>query len=120
MKFIIQLCISSLAVMVSTYILPGVSIENDNFLTAVIVAAVLAFLNTVLKPIMIALTIPVTIFTLGLFLIVINAIIILLADKLVDGFHVNGFWSALLFSIVTSIITSILESVQRRDQTRKA
>ncbi len=116
MKFIIQLCISSLAVMVSAYILPGVSIENDNFLTAVIVAAVLAFLNTVLKPVMVFLTIPVTVYTLGLFLIVINALIILLADKLVDGFHVNGFWSALFFSLVLSLITSIFESIQRKDR----
>ena len=116
MKFIIQICISSLAVMISTYLLPGVSIENDNFLTAVIVAAVLAFLNALLKPVMVFLTIPVTVFTLGLFLIVINAVIILLADKLVDGFHVSGFWSALFFSLVLSLVTSIFESIQRKDR----
>ena len=116
MKFIIQLIISTLAVLISSYLLPGVSIENNSFLTALTVAAVLAFLNTVVKPIMILLTIPVTIFTFGLFLLVINAFMILLAAKLVEGFHVDDFWSALLFSLILSLVTSILESIKRRDE----
>ena len=116
MKFIIQLIISTLAVLISSYLLPGVSIENNSFLTALVVAAVLAFLNTVVKPIMILFTIPVTIFTFGLFLLVINAFMILLAAKLVDGFHVDGFWWALLFSLILSLVTSILESVKKRDE----
>lgn len=116
MKFIIQLIISTLAVLISSYLLPGVSIENNSFLTALVVAAVLAFLNTVVKPIMILFTIPVTIFTFGLFLLVINAFMILLAEKLVDGFHVDGFWWALLFSLILSLVTSILESVKKRDE----
>ncbi|MCC7302961.1 MAG: phage holin family protein [Bacteroidia bacterium] len=118
MKFIIKLCISSLAVMLTAYLLPGVEIANDNFLTAVIVAAVLAFLNSILKPVMVLLTIPVTVFTLGLFLVVINAVIILLADKLVDGFYVSGFWSALAFSLVLSLVTSVFESIRSQDQRR--
>jgi putative membrane protein len=116
MKFIIQLVISTLAVLIASYILPGVSIDNNSFFTALMVAAVLSFLNAVVKPIMIILTIPVTIISFGLFLLVINALIILLAAKLVDGFHVNGFWWALLFSFILSIITSILESVKKRDE----
>ncbi|MDQ3047586.1 MAG: phage holin family protein [Bacteroidota bacterium] len=115
MNFIVQLIISTLAVLISSYLLPGVNIEGNSFLTALIVAAVLAFLNAVVKPIMVILTIPITIFTLGLFLLVINALMIMLAAKLVPGFHVNGFWWALLFSLILSIITSILESIKKRD-----
>ncbi|MFL5763301.1 MAG: phage holin family protein [Bacteroidia bacterium] len=116
MKFLIQLVISTLAVLISSYLLPGVSIDNNSFLTALIVAAVLAFLNGVVKPIMIVLTIPVTVVTFGFFLLVINALMILLAAKIVNGFHVAGFWWALLFSLILSVITSILESIKRRDE----
>ncbi|MCW3101608.1 MAG: putative rane protein [Bacteroidetes bacterium] len=116
MKFLIQLVISTLAVLISSYILPGVSIENNSFLTALVVAAVLSFLNAVIKPIMIILTIPITVVTLGLFLLVINALMILLAAKIVDGFHVDGFWYALLFSLILSLITSVLEGVKKRDE----
>jgi putative membrane protein len=65
---------------------------------------------------MIILTIPVTIFTFGFFLLVINALMILIAAKIVDGFHVEGFWYALLFSFILSIVTSILEGVKKRDE----
>lgn len=116
MKFIIQLIISTLAVLISSYLLPGVSIENNSFLTALVVASVLAFLNTVVKPIMVLFTIPVTIFTFGFFLLVINAFMILLAAKLVEGFQVDGFWSALFFSLILSLVTSILESIKRKDE----
>ena len=116
MKYIIQLIISTLAVLISSYLLPGVTIDGNNFLTALLVAAVLSFLNSVVKPIMIILTIPVTIFSFGLFLLVINALIILLASKIVDGFHVKGFWWALLFSLILSFVTSILESVKKKDE----
>ena len=109
MNFIIQLLISSLAVLVTSYILPGVKV--DSFFTALVVAAVLAFLNTVVKPLMILLTIPITILSLGLFLVVINALMIMFAAKIVDGFEVQGFWWALLFSIILTITTSVFESI---------
>jgi len=116
MKFLIQLVISTLAVLITSYLLPGVEIVGNSFLTALIVAAVLAFLNAVVKPIMIILTIPITFITLGLFLLVINALMILLASRLVNGFHVDGFWWALLFSLILSLVSSILESIKRRDE----
>jgi putative membrane protein len=116
MKFIIQLIISTLAVLIASYVLPGVEIVDNNFFTALVVAAVLSFLNGVVKPIMIILTIPITFVTLGFFLLVINAAIILLTAKIVDGFHVNGFWSALLFSLFLSLVTSVLEGVKKRDE----
>ena len=87
-------------------ILPGVTV--DDYLSAILVAVVLAFLNTIVKPILTILTIPITIVSLGLFLLVINAIIIIFAEKLVKGFHVDGFFWALAFSIVLSLCTGIL------------
>jgi putative membrane protein len=75
------------------------------------VAIVLAFLNTIVKPILTLLSLPITFFTLGLFLLAINAFIILFANKLVDGFSVNGFWTALWFSLILSIVSSILDSL---------
>jgi len=106
MNFITRLLISTVAVIVSAYVLPGVGVNS--FLTAVLVAIILSVLDVLVKPILVILTIPFTIMTLGLFLLVINAIIILLASSLIVGFTVDGFWYALLFSIVMSLINSLL------------
>ena len=83
----------------------------DDYFSALKVAVVLAFLNTFLKPILAVLTIPITIFTLGFFLLALNAFIILFAEKLVNGFHVSGFIWALVFSVLLSIITGILNAI---------
>lgn len=74
-------------------------------------AVVLALLNTFVKPLLVLFTIPVTILTLGLFVFVLDALIILLADRLLKGFHVEGFWWALLFSIILSLVTQLLAAV---------
>ena len=117
MKFLIQLVISTLAVLISTYLLsPHISIDNNSFLTALVVAAVLSFLNGVIKPIMVILTIPVTILSFGFFLLVINALMIIWAGNLVTGFHVQNFWWALLFSLILSLTTSLLEGIKKRDE----
>lgn len=93
------------ALFISYYILPkGIYIESPK--AALIVALVLGLLRIFIKPILILLTLPVTIFTLGLFLLVVNALIILIADHLVKGFDVNGFWYALLFSVLLSMLQS--------------
>jgi putative membrane protein len=113
MKFIAQLVISTLAVIITSFILPGVHI--DSALTGILVAAVLAVLNTVLKPVLIILTIPITLFTLGLFLLIINAGIILLASEIVPGFYVSGFWTALFFSIILSFVTSVFNMISREE-----
>lgn len=97
---------SAVAVFTVAHIVPHIHI--DDYLSALLVAVVLAFLNTVVRPILTILTIPITIFTLGFFLLVINAVLILLAGKLVPGFHVDGFFWALIFSLVLSLCTSIL------------
>ncbi|MFD2244694.1 phage holin family protein [Pontibacter ruber] len=109
MGFIVKLLLTGVAAMLAAYILPGVQI--DGFVTALILALVLAVLNAIVRPILIFLTIPVTILTLGLFLLVINALIILLADYLVAGFDVDGFIWALIFSLVMSVIGAILDLI---------
>lgn len=106
-RIIIKTLLTAIAVLFAAYILNAVSVENS--LTAIIVAVVLGLLNAIVKPILILLTIPLTIFTLGLFLIVINMIIIKLAAELVPGFIVDGWWSALWFSLIVSITTAIME-----------
>ena len=106
MKFLINILITAVIVIITVYLLPGVHIKD--FLTAIIVASILALLNGFLKPILVFLTIPFTILSLGLFLLVINAIIILIASSLVSGFYVDGFWWALLFSLVMSLLSSLL------------
>ncbi len=109
MKLIIRLLVTAIVVVLLANILPGVEVAG--FTMAIIVAVVLVLLNLIVKPILILLTLPVTIVTLGLFLLVINALIILLCDYLIGGFDVAGFWYALLFSILLSIVQSILFSV---------
>ena len=109
MKFILNILISAVAVLFTAWLLPGVQVTD--FLSALLVAVVLAFLNTVVKPILTILTIPITFFTLGFFLLVINAGMIILASRLIPEFHVSGFWWALLFSLILSLVTSILNSI---------
>jgi putative membrane protein len=109
MKILIRIAISSIAVLVASKILPGVHV--DNYIIAIWVAIVLSFLNTFIKPLLVLFTIPITLFTLGLFLIVINALVIKLADYLVDGFEVDTLLHALLFSIVLSFITWLMNAV---------
>ena len=114
MKFIMRIVVTSIVAFGLSYILGGIYI--DTFWTAIVVAIVLAVLNAILKPILILLTLPITILTLGLFLFVINALIILLADNFVKGFHVDGFWWALLFSLLLSIVTSVLYKEEKQEK----
>lgn len=113
MNFLIRLLVTALAAMLTAYLLPGVTIKD--FISALVLALVLAILNLLVKPILILLTLPVTILTLGLFLLVINAIIILLASKLVKGFSVDGFWWALIFSLVLTVINGIMNGIAGSD-----
>ncbi len=114
MKSIIKILLTAIAVVVLSKFLPGVSV--DGFVTAIIVAVVLALLKFIVRPILVILTLPVTIVTFGLFLFIINAMIILIADYFVGGFSVSGVWVALLFSILLSIFQSILFSLLKDDK----
>ncbi|WP_370392477.1 phage holin family protein [uncultured Winogradskyella sp.] len=115
MNLILRLLINAFAVLVLAYLLEGIAV--DGYLGAIIVAVVLAILNVLVKPLLILFTLPATILTLGLFLFVINALIVMLADKLVDGFSVANFWWALLFSVLLSILQSFLQSFFKEEQT---
>ncbi len=109
MSFIIKILVTAVAVYLAAYLLPGVAITDVT--TTIIVALVLALLNTFIKPILVILTLPITLLTLGLFLLVINILIIKWAANLVSGFEVDSWWAALLFSIIVSVISSILSTL---------
>ncbi|MFT3919713.1 phage holin family protein [Cloacibacterium sp.] len=109
MKTIIKLLITALVAYFLPRILSGVHVAD--FTSAIIFAIVLGLLNLIVKPILQLFSLPITIITLGLFSLVINALITLLAARFTDGIHVDGFWWAFIFSIALSIITSILESI---------
>src|SRR5215217_2817146 len=103
MGFIIKVLITAVAAYFAAWILPGVEIADVR--TTIIVALVLALLNTFIKPILVLLTIPITIVTLGLFLLVINALMVKWAASLVNGFQVDGWWSARLVSLIVTVVS---------------
>lgn len=109
MKLLIRILITSGLVLLIPHFMTSVHVAD--FTTALIVAVVLGLLNIFIKPILVILTLPFTIVTLGLFLLVINAIIILLCDNIVGGFNVDSFWTALFFSLVLSILQSIMYKI---------
>src|SRR5688572_7936206 len=113
MNLLRRIIVTSIVAFGLSYLLEG--IKFDSFWTAIIVAIVLAVLNAIVKPILILFTLPITLVTFGLFLFVINALIILLAEKLVSGFSVAGFWWALLFSLLLSLITSLLYKEKKEE-----
>ena len=112
MKVLVKIFLSSVAVIIASYLLPGVDV--DGFITAVIIAVLISLLNVTVKPLLIIFTIPITVFTLGLFLLAINAIIILIASSIVTGFVVDGFWWALLFSLLLSLINALLTDISKK------
>ncbi|WP_338647265.1 phage holin family protein [Flavobacterium sp. KS-LB2] len=109
MNLLIKILITSGLVLLIANFMPGVHVNG--FTTALIVAIVLGLLNIFIKPILVVLTLPVTIITLGLFLLVINALMILLCTKIVGGFSVDTFWTALFFSIILSLLQSIMNGI---------
>lgn len=114
MGFIFNILATAAAALVAAYLIPGVSISDVP--TAIVVALVLALLNTFVKPILIILTIPVTLVTLGLFLLVINILIIKWTASLVSGFSVESWLSALLFSLVVSVVNSVFHGLAKRSE----
>jgi len=109
MQFLGKILVTAVAAIMVSYLLPGVSIDSS--VTAIILAVVLALLNGFVKPILIVLTIPITILTLGLFLLIINIVIIKWASEIVPGFSVRNWWSALLFSLLLSVVTALIENL---------
>ncbi|QXP72729.1 phage holin family protein [Tenacibaculum sp. HL-MS23] len=114
MKLFLKLLLTALAVIILASVLPGVVVTS--YVTAIIVAVVISLLNMFVRPLLVFFTLPATIVTLGLFLFVINAIIIMLASSLVTGFAVSGFFTALLFSVLLSVFRSFLFSLLDEDK----
>ena len=107
MFFIIRLIINMVAILIISYLFPTM-IWVDGFLAALASAFLLGIVNTIIRPILVLLTLPLTLVTLGLFLLVINGLMLWLVSALVSGFHVSGFWGAVLGSILISIVSWIL------------
>ncbi len=107
MPFIVRLIINMVAVLIISYLFPKM-IRVDGFLAALVAAFLLGIVNSIIKPILVLLTLPITVLTLGLFLLVINGLMLWLVSALVKGFYVNGFWGAVLGSILISLVSWVL------------
>ncbi|MAY84826.1 MAG: hypothetical protein CMP59_11905 [Flavobacteriales bacterium] len=116
MNWFLKLILRTILVIFIAWILPDSAVKISSFWSALGVAISLALLNTFLKPLLIIITIPFTILTFGLFLLVINAGIIMLADAMISGFMVDGFWWALLFSLVLSFFSSLFEKSSKKEE----
>ena len=106
MSFLLQWLVSGLAIIITAYLLPGVKLTG--FFAALVTALILGLINAFIRPVLILLTLPLNILTLGLFTLVINALLIMLAAAIVPGFAVQGFWWALHFGLVLAIVNYAL------------
>jgi putative membrane protein len=109
MRILVSWLVTTLAILISAYFLPGVTVRN--LAAALLTALVLGFINAIIRPVLVFLTFPLTIVTLGLFIFVLNALLVLLTSALVPGFSVHGFWWALLFSLVFSLVSFLLHQI---------
>jgi putative membrane protein len=109
MRLLLTWLINALALLALKYILPSITV--DSFVTALIVAVVLGLINTLIRPLFVLLTLPVTILTLGLFLFVINGLLFWAVGSFVPGFHVDGFWAGVFGAIIYSIISWALSAL---------
>jgi putative membrane protein len=108
MKFILKWLLAACALLMVAYLCPGVQVQS--FGSAMIAAAVVGIFYTLLRPLLVILTLPVTLVTLGLFLFVINALLFWAAAAMLDGFDVTGFWAALLGSLIYSLLMLVVEA----------
>ena len=109
MKFLADLLFRTFVLLLTTYLVPGFKI--DSFTTALMVALVLAILNAFIKPVLVFLTLPVTILTLGLFMFVINAVLLLIASSVIRGFYISSFFTAIVASVVIAILSALVNAV---------
>lgn len=112
MRLLINWLINGIAVTITAYLLPGVHVQN--FFVALVTAVVLGVINAILKPLLLALTLPINILTLGLFTLVINALLVIATSIFVPGFIVDNFWWALAFSLVLSLVNSFLHHLSAK------
>ncbi len=111
MNIILNWLLSAVAIMISAYVLQGVHVRD--FGVALVLAVILGIINAILKPILLILTLPINILTLGLFTFVINGFLIMLAASLVRGFSVDNFWWALAFSLILSLVNGFFHKLSR-------
>ena len=109
MKFLIKSALLAAAVWGASYFMPEVKVDGP--VTAIIVVLVLTVLNILVKPVLILLTIPVTLVTLGFFLLIINTIIVLIADALIDGFYIDGFFWSFVFALILSLVNYLTDKI---------
>ncbi|MDO5626500.1 MAG: phage holin family protein [Pseudomonadota bacterium] len=112
MKLVLKWVLSALALLAVAYIYGGVSVAS--FGTAMVAALIIGLLNMLVRPLLVVLTIPITLITLGLFLFVINALMFWAASGVVGGFQVSGFWAALLGSLIYSALGLLIDAVLER------
>lgn len=112
MRFLTRLFFTWLAVILAAAWIDGVAVRD--YVTALVAAVVLSLLDSFVKPLLLLLTLPITFFTLGLFLLVLNAFVVMIGARLVDGFEVQGFWPALWFSLLVSLVVTLLEGIDKR------
>jgi len=113
MKTLIHFVVSAIAILITAYVLPGVYV--DGLFAALVLAVILGVINTFIRPVLVVLTLPLSIVTLGLFVLVINALLVMLASYIVPGFTVAGFWYAFLFGIVLAIVSYVLQIFEREN-----
>jgi len=118
MGFLLQWVVSGLAIIITAYLLPGVAV--DGFMAALVTALILGLINAVIRPILLLLTLPLNVLTLGLFTLIINALLVMLAAAIVPGFAVQGFWWALLFGIVLAIVNAALSPLWKSQASRSS
>ena len=109
MNILIKWIVSAVAIAITAYLLPGVTVTG--IVPVLVLAVVLGVINAFIKPILTLITLPLTIFTLGIFSLILNTLLILLAEAVVPGFEIAGFWWALLFGIVLALVTAVLKKV---------
>ena len=118
MKFFVRILVLAITVFLISYLFPGL-IEVDNFVTALIVALVLAIINAFVRPVVLILTLPINLLTLGLFTFVINALMLMLTSAIVPDFRVQSFWTAMIASILISIVNAFISSGVSEEEEEK-
>jgi putative membrane protein len=114
MKIIVHWFLHALAIIIAAYLLPGIVVKT--LFVALVLAVVLGLLNAIIRPLLLIITLPINILTLGLFTFVINAALVMLASEFVKGFYVYNFWWALVFSLLLSLINSFLHHFEKREE----
>ncbi|HEX2830833.1 MAG TPA: phage holin family protein [Burkholderiales bacterium] len=114
MRILLVWLVNALALIAVAYLVPSISV--DSFGAALIAALVLGLVNAVIRPVLVLLTLPVTVVTLGLFILVINALLFWFVGSILSGFHVAGFWGAFFGSILFSIVSWLLSALVLRDK----